>query len=90
MSSLYILEFDGQGRFTWGNESSYSGDPGSAYGRNTGNVGTYRVTGMQVGAPIIFTYGNGKSTTGYVAHIYQGQITEVRVNDRHYGKTICQ
>lgn len=90
MSTLYILEFDGQGRFTWGNESSYSGDPGSAYGKNTGNVGTYRVGGLQVGSPIIFTYGNGQSATGYVAHVYQGEITEVRVNDRHYGKTICQ
>jgi hypothetical protein len=90
MSTLYSLEFDGQGHFTSGNESSYSGDPGSAYGRNRGNVGTYRIGGLQVGSPIIFVYPDGKSATGYVGLVEQGEITAVRVNGRLYGKTICQ
>jgi len=89
MSTLYIAEFDGQGRFRWGTESSFSSDVGSAYGRNPGNMGTYRVTAVQVGAPIYFTLG-GETVTGQVKWVYQGAITEFEADGRHYGKGICQ
>jgi hypothetical protein len=92
-STLHKLYFDGQGRFTSGTESAYSGDPGSAYGlSNDPNAGVYRVTGNSKGAGIHLTFPDGSTA---VAHVYfvdsdTGQILELQLNDRLYAPSLCR
>lgn len=90
-STLYKLYFDGQGRFVSGTESSYSGDPGYAYGlHNDPNAGTYQVAGVGRGAEIYLTWPDGSTA---VATVYVGDqtvIREFRLNGRHYGPGLCQ
>jgi len=92
-SSLYKLYFDGQGHFTSGSESSYSGDPGSAYGSsNNPNAGSYRVTGNNKGSEIHLAFPDGSTGIAYVYFIDtdNGAILEFRLNGRHYGPSLCQ
>ena len=92
-STLYKLFFDGQGRFVSGSESSYSGDPGSAYGlHNDPNAGTYQVTGNSKGSAIHLTFPDGSTGVAYVYFIDDdnGRILELRLNGRHYAPALCQ
>jgi hypothetical protein len=92
-SSLYKLYFDGQGRFTSGSESSYSGDPGSAYGAtNDANAGVYRVAGLRKGSEIHMRFPDGSTAVAYVYFTDDatGKILEFRLNGRHYAPALCQ
>lgn len=92
-SSLYKLYFDGQGHFTSGSESSYSGDPGSAYGSsNNPNAGSYRVAGNSKGSEIHLAFPDGSTAIAYVYFIDtdNGAILEFRLNGRHYAPALCQ
>lgn len=92
-STLYKLFFDGQGRFVSGSESSYSGDPGSAYGlHNDPNAGTYQVTGNSKGSAVHLTFPDGSTGVAYVYFIDDdnGRILELRLNGRHYAPALCQ
>jgi len=80
--------FDGQGNFQYGSESSFSSDAGNAYsGDNTGNRGTYRVSGDTV----YLSYPDGSSD---MAAVYMrqndGRITELKYGDDHYGAALCE
>jgi catechol 2,3-dioxygenase-like lactoylglutathione lyase family enzyme len=92
-STLYKLYFDGQGRFTSGSESSFSGDPGSAHGlHNDPNAGTYRVTGNSKGAEIHLTFPDGSTGVAYVYFVDSdnGRILELQLNRRLYAAALCQ
>jgi hypothetical protein len=92
-STLYKLYFDGQGRFLHGTESSYSGDPGSAYGLSDNpNAGSYHVSGNAKGAPIHLTFPDGSSATAYVYFVDgdTGRILEIQLNGRLYAGGLCQ
>jgi len=92
-STLYKLHFDGQGRFLHGTESSFSGDPGSAYGlSNNPNAGQYRVTGNTKGAPIHMVFPDGSTATAYVYFVddASGRILEIQLNGRLYARGLCQ
>jgi hypothetical protein len=81
------LYFDGKGNFTFGNESSFSGDAGIAYSGNP-NVqrGTYRVeqkyvtlqfqSGELIQAEIVMRQDNGR-------------ITELMHNRKLYATSLC-
>jgi hypothetical protein len=91
------ITFDGHGNFTTGSESAYStkhydsgGDQtaaGHGYGSGEGSSGTYHVNGET----ILFTFSDGSTAEGRV-HFRQdnGTITEIMVNDRLYGKALCE
>jgi hypothetical protein len=92
-STLYKLYFDGQGRFLHGTESSFSGDPGYAYGlSNDPNAGQYQVTGNAKGAPIYMTFPDGSTATAYVYFVDDdnGRILEIQLNRRLYARGLCQ
>lgn len=88
-STLYRMYFDGQGRFLWGTESSFSGDPGYAYGLNNHpDAGTYQVTGTGRGAAIHITWPDGSQGT---AQVYLGDaqgIYEFQLNGRHFAPAL--
>lgn len=90
-SSLYKLYFDGQGRFTSGTESAYSGDPGSAYGlSNDPNAGMYRVSGNSEGAEIQMRFPDGSTAVAYVKLVENGQIVALQLNGRLYAPQLCE
>lgn len=82
------ISFDGIGNFTFGNESSFSGNAGIAYGSNP-NVqrGTYRVEESAV----ILQFQSGES---YRVEIKMrqnnGMITELMHNGKLYAKGLCE
>jgi hypothetical protein len=92
-STLYKLQFDGQGHFVSGTESSFSGDPGSAYGlSNNPNAGTYRVTGNAKGAEVHLRFPDGSTAVAYVYFVDadNGRILELQLNGRLYAAGLCQ
>lgn len=80
-------QFDGQGRFTYGSESSFSGSAGQAYGQSGGNSGTYRVQGDT----IVLMYSDGSSDS---ARVYNragdGTITEVQYDGTLWAPQLCE
>lgn len=81
-------QFDGQGRFTYGSESSFSGSAGMAYGGSgAGNSGTYRVQGDT----IVLMYSDGSSDS---ARVYNragdGTITEVQYDGTLWAPQLCE
>ena len=80
------VAFDGQGRFRYGSESSFSSDSGQAYGKGGVNHGTYRVSGSKV----YLTFSDG-STVAAQVHMKQnnGMITELMFNGTLYAKGLC-
>jgi hypothetical protein len=81
------VQFDGQGRFTYGSERSYSGNAGIAAGRGPAAGGTYRVSGNK----IHLTFGDGSSGVATV-HFRQdnGRITELMYEGQLYGAALCE
>ena len=88
-SSTSRVRFDGQGRFTTGGESSFSGAAGGGYGQSGGNGGTYRVTSAQRGALIQVRWNNGEEDSATVHHVVNGRITEIMYGKRLMGMGLC-
>jgi hypothetical protein len=86
-SSTSSITFDGQGRWSMGSESSFSGDAGSAYsGGGVDNSGTYRVNGRQV----IYTTASGEQGVARVnMQQNDGRITEIYVDQDLYSPSLC-
>lgn len=80
--------FDGQGGFSYGQESSFSSGAGLAYGSQGGgaNRGRYRVENNRV----MLTFGDGSSG---VASVYNqagnGRITELMYEGQLYAPQLC-
>jgi hypothetical protein len=90
-STLRKFYFDGQGRFLYGSESSFSGESGFAYGlQSNPNAGAYQVTGLQKGAEIHLRFPDGSSGTAYVFHGDGSRIYEISFNEQLYGASLCQ
>jgi hypothetical protein len=91
-STLYKLYFDGQGRFTSGTESSYSGDPGSAYGlSNDPNAGMYRISGTSIGDEIQLRFPDGSTGVATVELLDDGgRIRALKLNGRLYAPELCE
>jgi len=88
-SSYYRTEwltFDGQGRFTYDYESTYSSDADILYDEGDAESGTYKV----VGDNIHMTFSD---ETSVVATVYfrqdDGRITEIYCGDRLYATSLC-
>jgi hypothetical protein len=82
------ISFDGNGNFTFGNESSFSGNAGIAYGGNPdARRGTYRVEEKIV----ILQFQSGES---YRVEINMrqdnGMITELMHNGKLYARALCE
>jgi hypothetical protein len=88
-ASTRRVTFDGQGRFATGSESSFSNSAGLGYGSGSGSGGTYRVTAVQVGAPIHVRWSNGEDDQATVHHVVNGRITEVRYGKQVFGRALC-
>lgn len=85
-SSTTRIAFDGQGRWSMGSESSFSGDVGSAYGRGDTTSGSYEVRGRQI------LYRTDAGDQGYAeVHMQQnsGAITEIMVDGELYAVQLC-
>lgn len=89
-ATTYKMYFDGQGNFLWGTESSFSGDPGMAYGLNNNpDAGRYVVGGTSRGAEIYLTWPNGDPGLATVSLGDAGGIYEFELNGRHFAAALC-
>jgi hypothetical protein len=89
-ATTYMMYFDGQGRFVWGTESSFSGDPGMAYGlHNNPDAGSYRVGGTSRGSEIYLTWPNGDPGVATVTLGDADGIYEFQLNGRHFAAGLC-
>jgi hypothetical protein len=80
-------EFDGQGGFTYGSESSFSGGGGQAYGGSGTNTGTYRIVGDQ----IQLSFSDGSSDVARVGRRESdGSITAFYYGEDLYGPELCE
>jgi hypothetical protein len=86
-SSTSRISFDGQGHWSMGSESSFSGDAGSAYsGGGVDSSGTYRVNGRQ----IIYATNSGEQGVARVnMQQNDGRITEIYVGEDLYSPSLC-
>ena len=86
-SSTTWAQFDGQGRFTYGSESSFSGDSGLAYGGSGTKTGTYRIVGDQ----IQLSFSDGSTDVAYVYNRgSDGRITELYYGNDLYAPELCE
>jgi len=81
------IYFDGQNRFSYGSESSFSSDAGDLYnGSNAENGGTYKVNGDNV--TLIFDDGScGIAKVSFRQD--NDEITELEFNGDHYATGLC-
>jgi hypothetical protein len=86
-SSTSRITFDGQGRWSMGSESSFSGDAGSAYsGGGVDNSGSYTITGKQV----LYTTSTGEQGIARInMQQNDGHITEIYVDNDLYSPSLC-
>jgi hypothetical protein len=86
-SSTSSITFDGQGHWSMGSESSFSGDAGSAYsGGGVDNSGSYRVNGRQ----IVYTTNSGEQGIARVnMQQSDGHISEIYVGQDLYSPSLC-
>lgn len=88
-SSSTRVNFDGNGRFSTGSESSFSSGAG-AYASQGGNSrGSYRVTAIRIGAAVELLWDSGGKDVAYIHHIYQGQIAELKYGNKVFGAALC-
>lgn len=79
--------FDGQGKFTYGSESSFSSGAGQAYGGSGTEGGTYRISGDN----IILTFSDGSSDGATVYNRGSGGvITEFYYGSDLYAPSLCE
>lgn len=81
------ITFDGNGRFSYGSETSFGSKEGMAYGGSPVNGGTYRIEGDKV----YLTFSDG-STGAATVHMRQndGRITELMYNGELYATGLCE
>lgn len=81
------VNFDGRGIFSYGTESSFSGESGLAYsGPGAGNRGTYRV----VGNTVHLKFSDGSSGVAQVQmRQADGRITELMFEGQLYAAGLC-
>jgi hypothetical protein len=86
-STTKTVSFDGQGHYSYGSQSSYSGGGDGYSGGNGGYTGTYKVVGNQ---GVILTASDG-SVYKVAIHFVQnsGEITELKYDGVVYGKSLC-
>ena len=85
-SSSKWVNFDGQGSFTYGSESSFSSDAGGFYDSGADGSGTYSV----VGDNIYLSFSDGTSLTATVYFRQDdGRITEIYVGSDLYATGLC-
>ena len=86
-STTRRVTFDGRGHYTYGSQSSYSGNGDGYNGGNGGYSGTYRVVGNK---GVILTASDGSQ---YRVAIYfvqdSGEITELKYDGAVYAKSLC-
>ena len=85
-SHTKYINFDGNGRWTFGESSSYSGSGGMYAGQGSDNSGTYQVKGDI----IYYTTDSGERGSAQV-YVRQnsGMITEIKVDGQLYAKSLC-
>jgi hypothetical protein len=89
-ATTYKMYFDGQGNFLWGTESSFSGDPGMAYGlSNNPDAGKYVVGGSGRGSEIYLTWPNGDPGVATISLGDASGIYEFTLNGRHFAAGLC-
>lgn len=87
-SSTRRLSFDGQGRWVYGAESSFSGNAGLAYGgQGNQDSGTYRIVGDQIHYS---TAGGERGVAQVKIRQNSGRITEIVVDGKLYAVQLCQ
>lgn len=89
-SSSHRVNFDGQGRFSYGSEASYSGTPGQYGSQGGGQQGRYQVTAARVGAPVHLQWDSGRRETLYVHFISGGRITELKAGNLLFAAQLCE
>jgi len=86
-SNLNKIYCDGAGKFSYGSESSFSGNTGMAYGNSNAHNGTYQIAGQQV----TFTFSNGESYRMKINMVQNsGQITELMFGSKLYATGLCE
>ena len=85
-SHTKYINFDGNGRWTFGETSSYSGSNGMYAGQGGDNSGTYQVKGN-----IIYYMTDSGERGNAQVYVRQnsGMITEIKVNGQVYAKSLC-
>lgn len=87
-SRVEKLQFDGAGRFVFGNETSFSSEAGLAYGNNDSAYrGTYSIEGKYV--ILQFENGNRNQLEIYMQQ-NSGRITELMYNGKLYAASLCE
>jgi hypothetical protein len=86
-SNTKYISFDGQGRWTYGESSSYSGGSGMYAGQGGQDSGTYRVQGN-----VIYYKTNYGEQGAAQVHMRQnnGRITEIMVDGQLYSPSLCE
>ena len=86
-STTQKVTFDGQGHYSYGSESSYSGGGDGYSGGDGGYSGTYVVKNNRV---VILTATDGSQYQVEIYFVQQsGEITELKYNGTVYGKSLC-
>jgi hypothetical protein len=87
-SSTRRINFDGQGHWSFGSESSFSGAAGQAYGaQNNLERGRYRLMGNQ----IYYSSASGEQGIAEVnMRQSNGHITEIMVDGNLYATQLCE
>jgi len=86
-SSASRINFDGNGNWTMGSESSFSSDAGSAYsGGGIDDAGTYSVSGRQI---FYATRGGEQGVATVNMQQNDGRITEIYVGEDLYSPSLC-
>jgi hypothetical protein len=89
-STTQKVYFDGQGRFTTGTETGFDIPEAVGYGLSSGEGGTYRVMGNNIGDQILLTFPDGSTGVARVSHLeYNGAIREVEYEGQHYAPSLC-
>lgn len=85
-STTRHISFDGKGHYSYGSQSSYSGNGDGYAGGNGGYNGSYKVQSNNV----TLTESDGSQ---YVASIYfvqdSGEITELKYGEKVFAKSLC-
>lgn len=88
-SSSHRIRFDGQGRFAYGSEASFSGGAGQYAGQGGGQSGRYQVSAARIGAAVTLQWDNGRRDTLYVHFMAGGRITELKSGQLLFAAQLC-
>ncbi len=85
-SHTKYINFDGNGRWTFGESSSYSGSGGMYAGQGGDSSGTYRVDGNTI---YYMTDAGERGSAQVYVRQNSGMITEIKVDGQLYAKSLC-